>query len=579
MDDNSALQLTVQQQAQRISSLEELLKRNENSLSAVLGRVKDMELGMNQFHKLIQQLVSENATLTKELGASKLRVDMVDRSWRSHVQQSENAIWNEVRGNRAPPVSQDPTVSRMLQELTQQRAQLSDMEIGLNRVSDAQAADTNAIRICEQHIQSNEGQLSELMTLQREGAKDTIKRFEQVFRDIGQNRQDVERTVSSIKQQTDKQLRDTAISLEQHSSSLSGFQQEVGSALRSMREELSNGLMQTSQSLKDNEDATRTLEQILRAEVQTRSQGVETANRKLATLEQAVATKLKMVQIHQTDIARLWDTMRSTQNQRQQSDRLGNVLNNISAVGGGAGAGGMMMENNISHINHSNGSNNISSAGFVSQDQLRDLELTTSERFDLIDNHVLQLAETLKRAHAGVEEQVDSLASRFGRMEMRLEQVATKRDQSESQLMAKLALINNSQTGVKQQGSENNNNISSVVGGDSSSTVTIIKELVDTRLRVDRLDAAVEEVKFDVSDLLDAISSETTDMNRRLEVLEKGSGVVRSPKEPATSALMKNNNNHNARSATKQQSNQQSALALLADFAGTTTVDEPVGEL
>lgn len=552
MDDISTLHLTIQQQQQRITALEELLRRNEGSLTAALSRIKDAEIGMNTFHKLISQIAAENGALGKEMGATKQRCEIIDRSWRSHCQQSETALWNELRNNKPPAITQDPTISRMLQDLTQQRAQLSDMEIGLNRVTDAQANDSNALRLVEQHVQGAEGQLSELMTLQREGAKDTIRRFEQIFRDVGQHKADTDRAVASLRQQSERQLRDASTALEQHSASLAGFQQDAGASIRSIREEVATGLAQVFESLRNNETATKTLEQILRAEVQTRAQAVDQTNRKVAGVEQTLNSRLSpLVNNHHADISRLWDAIRSSQHQRQQTERLDSLLagvdpNNTSNIGAGAGA--------ASNINRS--ANNISraSAGTaglhpdIVADQIKDLEISTSERFDLVDSHVLQLAETLKRAHSGVEEQVESLASRFGRLEMRLEQVASRRDQQQQKEADRLIAMMKSNN----SNNTNKNGDASAADGNVEGTAAIIREVVDTRLRVDRVEASVEEVKFDVSDLLDAISAETTELTKRLESLER-----------------KTNNSNNS----QQQQNALANVQLRSSHGGNTNVN------
>jgi hypothetical protein len=549
MDDVSTLQFTVQQQNQRISALEELLRRTEGSLTAVLTRVKDAEIGMNALHRLLSQTANENIALAKELATAKQRAEIIDRAWRSHCQQSEAALWNEVRNSKPPPPSQDPTVSRMLQEIAQQRAQLGDIEIGLNRVSDAQASDSNALRLCEQHVQNAEGQLGELVALQREGAKDTIRRFEQLFHEAGQHRADTDRAVAALKQQQERQARDAAAMLEQQAVSLAGFQQDAGASIRAVREEVATGLGQAFQSLRDTEAATKTLEQILRAEVQTRAQAVEQTNRKVAGVEQTLNARVSpLVNNHHTDISRLWDAIRSSQYQRQQTERLDNILSGVNnETQSGAGAGAVSFNNN--NISRNAGNNNNMSAlhSDALADQDKDLEISTSERFDLVDNHILQLAETLKRAHSGVEEQVESLASRFGRMEMRLESIASRRDQQQQKDVDKLVAMMKSQQPKKTDvGGVNNSTATATgtnnIGGDDSSEA-IIKEVVETRLRVDRVEASVEEVKFDVSDLLDAISAETTELTKRLENLEK-----------------KTNNGTNSTKSTNQQQ-QQNSLA------------------
>lgn len=534
MDELSAMQLGVQQANQRSAQLEELLRRNEASLSAALGRVKDLELGMNSFHKILQHTVGENAALSKELINTRNKLEAVDRSWRTHTQQAEQALWNEIRGNRPAPLAQDPTVNRMLQDVATMRSQLSDFQLGLSRVADAQGADTNAIRICEQHIHHAEAQLAELTAVNRDSGKDATRRVEQAFRELNTHRQEVDRAVNALKQQSDRQLREQSSAIEQHSSSLSSFQTECGTALRGLREEVASGLSEAAASLKSNEDSCKTLEQILRAEVQMRGAAVTQLATKLTALDHAVGARLGMVAAHSNDIARMWDTIRAVNSQRAHTDRLENVLTSIGTGGGGHGSSPLSGAAAGASSQHNNSNNNISSASAISIDDIRLLESATSDRFDTLDGQVLQLAETLRRAHSGVEEQVDSLASRFGRLEMRLEQLASRRDDTVQQLQTRFAAPN------------------SLDGSSASSSSlpadVVVREVVDTRLRVDKLEATIEEIRFDISDLLDAISAETTDLHKRIEGIEHsgGNGGVMPknatlPPRPSSASLNPNN--------------------------------------
>jgi hypothetical protein len=575
MDDYSSLLLTVQQQNQRLSALEELLRRNEGSLGASLARTKDVELGMNKFHALLQQVVAENATLSKELASARQRSDAVDRAWRAHAQQSEAAIWSDIRSNKPASLAQDPTLSRIAHEVTQQRAQLNDMEVSLRRVSDAQAADTSAIRICEQHVQAAEGQLAEVVTLQRDGAKDTIRRFEQSFRDLGAHRGDVDRALAAMRQQLERQSRDAATSAEQQAAALATFQQECGNALRGVRDDVANGLAQAASAARANEEASKTLEQILRAEVQTRTAGVDTASRRIAAVEQAITSRLSLVASHQADIARLWETLRSNSTARQRSSRLEGVLSSIAPAPGsatpapsgtGASPGRHAAGLNGSGVDASGiadtgsrgfgvGLTGLQAAGAV--ELVRDLEAATGERFDATDAHMLELAETLKRAHGGVEEQVESLASRLGRLEMRLERVASQREDTfTAALQARM-----------NAGSGTGGAAAAADGAPPSASGDVFaREMVESRLRLDRVDVAVEEIKFDMSDLVDSIAHETSELGRRIEALETGKPRPQpaADRKPiaASSAAARRNSGAGV-----------TALELLANFAnGTKTV-------
>lgn len=280
----------VQQQAQRIASLEDLLRRNESSLSAVLGRVRDIELAVNNFNRTLAKLTPDVSLVVEDLNATKRKLDLVDNAWRSTVKDFESVVVNEIRNNKPIPLGNDPLFQRVSQEIQQQHNDIHETSSMVRRLMDTSNADGKTLKQVESDSKWLTEQLREVAASQRDFTSQQQRRNEQVSTAVQETRQEQERGLNQIRgviEAVSKSTRDElVVRVENESRARLGLQNDFVTSFSKMREDVMKGFAQTATNLRNVDETTSSLETVLRAEVRSRMTKMEELNRRSDIVEE-----------------------------------------------------------------------------------------------------------------------------------------------------------------------------------------------------------------------------------------------------------------------------------------------------
>jgi hypothetical protein len=280
----------VAQQSQRIASLEELLRRNEGSLTTVLSRMKDSELALNNVHRVVGKIGPDLVAAIDELGGTKRRVDLVDHAWQAKSREVDQVIQNEVRGNRPPPLAQDPVFQRLTQEVGAARQELHENIAATRRVMEAAQAEGKLLRQVEQDGKWTTEQVRDTVSLQRDFQTQQTRRNEQTAALIAEGKRDAEAQNAQLKGAVEaavKAVRDEMLQrFEQEARHRGMLQSDVMVSFGKMREDVVKGFGETATNLRHLDETSHSVETVLRAEVRSRMQAQEELKRRVDGAEE-----------------------------------------------------------------------------------------------------------------------------------------------------------------------------------------------------------------------------------------------------------------------------------------------------
>ena len=266
---------TAAQVAQRVNSLEDLLRRNENSLSHVLARLKDVELAVNNVHRVTSKVAPELSLVVEEVGLTKRKADAIDNTWRSKAQELEGIIQRELKScAEKPQVSADPIFMRNVSDVQVLKQDVEDLKLFLKRVADSASVDSKALRQVEQDTRWVGEQLKEQISNHRDLLHQTQKKNEQFTDEIAQTIQQQEQAQTEMRTFVEGALRamreEMTMRLENEARARIALQNDVVNAFAKMREDVVKGFAQTATNLCNLDGTTHSLEAVLRAEVRSR---------------------------------------------------------------------------------------------------------------------------------------------------------------------------------------------------------------------------------------------------------------------------------------------------------------------
>ena len=287
--DSSAF--VIAQQSQRISALEDLLRRNESTLSLVLGRMKDSEVAMSSFNKQLLKLGGDVQLTLEDVGVAKRRLDNVDVSWRAKARETDSVI-DAIRRDKPVPLNADPLFQRLAAEVQSSQRDLQEVGQALQRLNDTSNADGRALKQLETDARWLTEQLRDIVTTNRGTAAQHAKALEQLQASCNEAKTDGERSVAQLRAVIDavvKALREElVVRLDLEGRARGSLHAEVVACFAHMKEDVVKGFSQTATNLRNLDETAHSLETVLRAEVRSRLQGYDGLVKRVEGVEDRV---------------------------------------------------------------------------------------------------------------------------------------------------------------------------------------------------------------------------------------------------------------------------------------------------
>ena len=281
--------------AERITALEDLLRRNEDSLGTVLGRMKEAELTLNNFHHALTKIGPEVAVHSEEVYHMKRKLGLVDQSWQTKAKEIDEVVAIELRGIPRNVSSGDPTISRMTGEM---KAMHADLQETINQVRRLSEVSTQDGRLTKQNyeemkwiadqMREHGGNFREVITAQE--ARN--QRYEQ---QMGMMKKEIEGALGGVKQLIDAVVMSTSEEIiarvESEAKKRGILQSEVGTVVTALRDEFSNRFTEMAEQMRSVEDSRGHLETVLRAEIKSRVTAYEQSVRRLDVVEERLRSE------------------------------------------------------------------------------------------------------------------------------------------------------------------------------------------------------------------------------------------------------------------------------------------------
>lgn len=260
---------------QRVSVLEDLMRRSEANVGQMLQRMKETEIAVSQVAKAQERQTPEVRYVYDEVAQLKRQLASVDQSWRQTYQDFSANVQQELRGGRiAQQVEQVVAVQRT--EQAQARNEIQEMQQLLRRVTEQWSSDQHDVRQVAQTTAWKADQLQMTVSQLTSQCAALDRRVEGSSQDLRNFATEVERNASSFRQFVEAAVRaahqDAIQRVELEQRARDALQADVQSTVHRLREDVIRGLAQASATCKVLEDNASALETVLRAEVRTRIQ-------------------------------------------------------------------------------------------------------------------------------------------------------------------------------------------------------------------------------------------------------------------------------------------------------------------
>jgi len=274
----------------RIGSLEDLLRRNESSLGAALGRVKDIETALNTMHRALGRIGPDLSSTIDEVKGTKRRLDLVDATAQSKIRDVEGALQQEIRANKPIPLGSDPVFQRLASEHNTTHTDLQETISQVRRLTDAVSADGKALRAVESDTRWLGEQVRDQVAAHRDLSNTSTRRFDQVAGDIHAVQEEVRQVDSGLRKIIDAAVQasreELMLRLEQETKARMALQADFVAAFGRMRDDVIKGFSETATNLKNLDETAHSLETVLRAEVRSRMAAQEEHTKRVDGVEE-----------------------------------------------------------------------------------------------------------------------------------------------------------------------------------------------------------------------------------------------------------------------------------------------------
>jgi uncharacterized phage infection (PIP) family protein YhgE len=278
------------QAASRVGGLEDLLRRNEGSLGAALGRIKEVETALNTMHRALGRIGPDLSSTIEEMRGQKRRVDMVDQSHGSRMREMEGALLQEIRNNKPVPLTADPTFLRLSQDFAQVASEVQETIGQVRRLTDAVSADGKALRTIESDTRWLAEQARDQVAAQRDFANAQGRKNEQVAQDVHKVQEEIVQVDSGLRKIIDAAVKasreELLLRLDQESKARGALQADFVAAFGRMREDVIKGFTETATNLRNLDETAHSLETVLRAEVRSRMASSEEFEKRVEVVEE-----------------------------------------------------------------------------------------------------------------------------------------------------------------------------------------------------------------------------------------------------------------------------------------------------
>lgn len=312
---------------QRVSSLEDIVRRSESSMVHVLTRLRDVELALTSIHRMTEKSQPEIAFLAEEVGMVKRRVDVVDSTWRTSI---TDLVANVQAEFRKPP-QPTPGELHLAQSVQTLRQELSETQQFLRRISEQSQADNAELHQLANSSRWSAEQIQILAQQQKEIIEVSDKRSTQAMSELRTFAAEVERNALSFRAMFENGVRamhgDVSGKLESETRQREALQADVQLALSKLRDEIVRGLSLASTNIRSNEDSHSALEIVLRAEVKSRVQKTDDISRTVDELaghfKRDSTNAVKLLKEIDSDVgSAITSTQQSQQDTRSLVDQL-----------------------------------------------------------------------------------------------------------------------------------------------------------------------------------------------------------------------------------------------------------------
>jgi chromosome segregation ATPase len=274
----------------RIGSLEDLLRRNEGSLGAALGRVKDVETALNTMHRALGRIGPDLSATIDEVKGAKRRLDVVDAAAQSKIRDVEGSLQQEIRANKPIPLGSDPVFQRLASDHNTASADLQETISQVRRLTDAVSADGKALRAVESDARWLGEQVRDQVAAHRDLSNSTTRRLEQVSGEIHSVQEEVRTVDAGLRKIIDAAVQasreELVLRLEQETKARVALQADFVAAFGQMRDDVIKGFSETATNLKNLDETSHSLETVLRAEVRSRMSAQEEFGKRVDGVEE-----------------------------------------------------------------------------------------------------------------------------------------------------------------------------------------------------------------------------------------------------------------------------------------------------
>jgi hypothetical protein len=257
---------------QRLSVLEDLMRKSEGSISHMITRLKDVELAVNTVSKQQEKTVPEVRYLYDEMNNMKRQVTTIDQTWRQTYTDFSGSLQGEIRGRI--PQQIDTIAQQLRQENANMKSEVQETHQLMRRATDQWSHELHDIRQIVQTSSWKADQLQTTLGQQHQQLTALERRMEQDTHDLRTFASEVERNATSFRQFVESAVRAAHADLVQRvdveQRGREGLQQDVQTTITRLRDDVQRGLAHSSATSKVLEENVGSLEAVLRAEVRSR---------------------------------------------------------------------------------------------------------------------------------------------------------------------------------------------------------------------------------------------------------------------------------------------------------------------
>ena len=419
---------------QRIGSLEDIVRRSENSMVHVLSRLKDVEMALTTIHRTTEKTQPEIAFLAEEVGSLKRRVDFVDATWRTSVGDLAANVQAEFR----KPAQVTPSEMHLRSEVQALRQDMADAQQFIRRVAEQAQADNGELRQLSSGARWAGEQIQALAQQHRESIDLNDKRIAQLGNELRSFAAEVDRNASAFRATFEGGVRamhaDLSSRIENEGRQRDGLQQDVQAAVTRLRDEVVRGLSLASTNIRSLEEGQAGLEMVLRAEVKARVQKTDeitllvdelgshfkrdstSAAKLLREIDTDVGSALTTTMSAQQDTRNLIDQLFKGQKELRQAVEMIQLTaassspgspgvgrtSSIAAAAAAGGTGGGGSSNATPRRQSTTGDlqnlfNELNKADYATVDDMNDLRREVDNLRRDVDDRITELSDNLRK--------------------------------------------------------------------------------------------------------------------------------------------------------------------------------------